>query len=191
MDIIIRAVFNNQNWMGKCTNADKDPRLYKCQEKVVDIRFPDSGAFKTDRNGNCACLWCYESTLCTEYRWVSDKSFEKANGKVFFVFPDTDNTLVLWGTSEVDHIESGRNAYWLYFKEFKPMPEENWIRGIRAKDIFGVNWGQGTYRYLDEEQTKILEKLIRKKSRRTPQKQEDSAPEPVNNTHKLKNTPVQ
>jgi len=161
--------------MGKCANADKDPRLYKCQEKVVNVKFPENGIFKIDKYGTCACLWCYESTLCTEYRWVSDKSFEKANGKVFFVFPDTDNTLVLWGTSEVDHVESGRNDYWLYFKEFKPLPEENWVRGLKAMDIFGKPWGQGTYRYLDGTESKYLEKLITKKLRHTAQKQEVSA----------------
>ena len=172
MDMLIRVAFNNQNWMGKCTNADKDKRLYKCRKKVVDIRFPENGAFKTDKNGNCECLWCYEATLCTEYRWVSGKSFEKASGKVFFVFPDTDNTLVLWGTSEVDHVENGRNAYWLYFKEFKPLPQENWVTGIKARDIFGKNWGQGTYRYLDEKESKYLQRLINKKLNQTAPKQE-------------------
>ncbi len=165
MDIIIRTAFNNQNWMGKCRNADKDPRLYKCQEKIVDVKFPNDGAFKTDKNGTCACLWCNESALCTEYRWVSDKSFEKANGKAFFVFPDTDNNLVLWGTSQVDHVEKGRNSYYLYLKEFKPLPEDNWVRDISAQDLFGTSWGRGTYRYLDEEQKNHLEYLIKNKSR--------------------------
>ncbi|MEM3526234.1 MAG: hypothetical protein QXV37_02365, partial [Candidatus Jordarchaeaceae archaeon] len=104
--------------------------------------------------------------------------------------PDIDNTLVLWGTSEVDHVESGRNAYWLYLKPFKPMPEESWVRGIKARDILGKNWGQGTYRYLDEEQTKILENLIKEKTRHTPQNQEESASETRNNTRKL-SAPVQ
>jgi len=181
--------------MGKCTDANNDARLFKCRKQVVDVRFPDTGAFKTDKNGTCACLWCYEAQLCTEYRWVSDKPFEKASGKVFFVFPDKDNSLVLWATSEVDHVESERNNYWLLFKEFKPMPEENWIRGIKAKDIFGVNWGSGTYRYLDEEETKYLEKLIKsggKSATTTARKtRKAKAPELQTNAHKLKTAPVQ
>ncbi len=165
MDIIIRTAFNNQNWMDKCKNADRDPRLYKCHEKIIDVKFPDDGRFKTDKNGNCACLWCWDSTLCTEYRWVSHTKFEKANGKAYFVFPDLDNTLVLWGVSEVDHVRKGRNEYYLYFKEFKPMPQENWIRGLRATEIFGKDWRRGTYRYLDEESEKRLENLIKEKIR--------------------------
>ncbi len=165
MDIIIRTVFNNQNWMGKCKNADKDPRLYKCQEKVVNVKFPNSGEFKTDRLGNCACLWCYESTLCTEYRWVDEKSFAEADGKAYFVFPDVDGTLVLWGFSEVDHVEKVRDMHYLYLKEFKPLPEENWVRGLRVKEILGTSWNRGTYRYLTQEKSENLEKMIKNRSR--------------------------
>ncbi|MFB0559986.1 MAG: hypothetical protein ACETWM_01955 [Candidatus Lokiarchaeia archaeon] len=164
MDVIIRTAFNNKNWMDKCKNADNDPRLYKCQQKIVNVKFPDDRQFRIDNNGNCACLWCYESTLCTEYRWGSNITFEKANGKVFFAFPDFDNSLVLWGKTEVDHVEIGRNTFWLYFKEFEPMPEENWVWGLQAKEIFGTSWRRGTYRYLNEEQTKYLEKLLREKT---------------------------
>ena len=71
---------------------------------------------------------------------------KKAAGTVFFVFPDVDGSLVLWGKSKVKKVRGNK----VYFEEFEPMSEEKWAKGLRAKEILGVNWGNGTFRYLDK-----------------------------------------
>ena len=112
MGMIIRAAFNNQNWTGKCKNADRDRRLFKCREKVVNT------GYKVDRNGNCLAE-CWESTLCRKYFWMSavGNFSERAKGQVFFVFPDFHNTFVLWGTSRVEKVVGNK----VYFKKFNPL----------------------------------------------------------------------
>jgi hypothetical protein len=142
MGMIIIVAFNNQNWMGKCTNISNDPpRFDKCTSSTVDVRA------EVDELGNCKGGGCWEKTLCTEYFWVcSQGNFSKrARGTVFFVFTDVDGSLVLWGKSKVKKVRGNK----VYFEEFEPMSEEKWKR-LRAKEILGVNWGNGTFRYLDE-----------------------------------------
>jgi hypothetical protein len=142
MGMIIRVAFNNQNWMDKCTDISDDPRFNKCITNIVDV-----GA-KIDELGNCKGEDCWEKTLCTEYFWVCIQgNFSKrARGTVFFVFTDIDGSLVLWGKSKVKRVKGNK----VYFEEFEPMSEEKWVKGLHAKEILGVNWGNGTYRYLDK-----------------------------------------
>jgi len=156
MGMIIRVVFNNQNWMGKCKNANADRRLFKCQKLTINI---GHGRFETDNDGNCKST-CTEEALCTKYLWESYQgnfNKTKATGNVFFVFSDTNNSLVLFAKSRVEKVEGNK----IYFEEFKPMPQKEWVKGIHAKEIFGVNWGRGTYRYLNDKQEEYLEKMIR------------------------------
>ncbi len=151
MGMIIRTAFNNQNWAGKCKNADRDRRLLKCKRDIVNT------GYEIDKKGNCLAN-CWESTLCTEYYWdnVLGNFSDKARGNVFFVFSDIDNSLVLWGSSEVKKVDGRR----VYFKKFKPYPREKWIRGLFSKDILGENWGSGTYRYIDAKIESKLKNVI-------------------------------
>ncbi len=164
MGMIIRTAFNNQNWDGRCNNADKntdkrDERLFKCWNKVLKT------GYEIDENGNCLAN-CYESTLCTEYYWMNgerngkllDFKTDRAKGNVFFVNPIKDNSLVLWGKSKISKVNGGK----IEFEKFKPMPEEKWIHGLTAKYIFGVHWGQLTFRYIDSQIEKYLNDLINK-----------------------------
>lgn len=93
--------------------------------------------YRLDKNRNCTAR-SWESTLCTEYFWGSTigNFGPRAQGIVFFVFSDIDNSLVLWGKSEVDRVEGDR----VYFKKFKPVPSEKWVRNLSAEDILGVPW---------------------------------------------------
>ncbi len=75
---------------------------------------------------------------------------------MFFVFLDVDNSFVLWGTSRVEKVVDNK----VYFKKFKPMLPERWIRDLSSKDIIGQNWGHGTYRYINAQIESKLEKLI-------------------------------
>jgi hypothetical protein len=168
MGMMIRVAFNNQGWAGKCKDAANDKRLFKCHGQVIDVRFPGGSGFEVDKNGNCACGWCFEAALCTEYYWVSGKNFRHAQGNVFFLFPDEDNSLVLWGRSKVRDIRlvhrDADKHYRLYFEQFKPMPPQQWIRALRGEHILGKLWGMGTYRYLTEDQENYLEALIRSRT---------------------------
>jgi hypothetical protein len=155
MGMIIRVGFNNQNWAGRCRDAapNRDLRLHKCQGRYIDT------GYELDENGDCVGNHCWESKLCTKYYWGNSRgNFDimRAYGNVFFVFPDIDNSLVLWGKSKVDRVEGNK----VYFKPFSPMPPQKWVRNLSPKDdILGENWGQGTYRYLDDAQEARLHKL--------------------------------
>lgn len=153
MGMIIRVAFNNQNWAGKCKNADqRGRRLFKCWQQVVDT------GYKVDRSGNCLAD-CWESTLCTEYFWMSTRGnfdTERANGNVFFVYPDIDNSFVLWGKSKIERVVGNK----VYFKKFKPMSLERWVRGLSSKDMIGKHWGSGTFRYIDAQIESKLKEII-------------------------------
>lgn len=150
MGMIIRVAFNNQNWAGKCKNAT-GRRFLKCSQKAVNT------GYKIDKEGNCLAE-CWESTLCTKYFWgstIGNFDMEKAKGNVFFVYPDIDNFLVLWGKSRVEKVVDNN----VYFEEFKPMCQERW-QIIIPKDILGQNWAQGTFRYIDSHIEAKLNDLI-------------------------------
>jgi hypothetical protein len=165
MSLIIRVAFNNQGWMGRCRNAVEDPRLFKCRRQVIDVRFPHGRGFETDPNGTCATLGCYEATLCTKWFWESNNPFARAEGKVFFVFPERDGKLVLWARSSVRFVEPQSNGtYHLKLHDFKPLPERQWVRGLTSADILGKPWGQGTYRYLTAPQESRLDALLNRRS---------------------------
>lgn len=150
--MIIRTAFNNQNWSGKCKNADqRDRRLFKCWRRIVDT------GYRIDKSGNCLAD-CWESTLCTKYFWEGTRggNFSKrARGNVFFVFLDIDNSYVLWGKSKVKKVVGNV----VYFNKFKPMPPERWVR-LSLKDIIGQKWAQGTYRYIDAKTESRLKEQI-------------------------------
>ncbi|GAH39891.1 unnamed protein product, partial [marine sediment metagenome] len=152
MGIIIRTAYNNNNWAAKCKNANRDRRLLKCKTEVVNT------GYKVDKNGNCLA-GCWESTLCTKFFWVGagGGAFSKrAQGNVFFVFLDIDNSYVIWGTSKVRKIVGNK----VYFDKFKPLPSERWIKGLSSTDIVGQKWAQGTYRYIDARKESKLKELI-------------------------------
>ena len=161
MGMIIRVAFNNKNWSGKCTNADKrDRRLYKCWDSVVKT------SYKIDKKGNCQAD-CAESSLCETFKWYCykgdktgnfDKSRVKENDKVYFVYPDIDNTLVLLGKTRIKKVSGDT----ITMNKFKPMPENKWIRNLRAKDILGEHWKSKTFRYIEKDTEHLLDKIIQK-----------------------------
>lgn len=94
MAVIIRTAFNNRNWCSQCENADRDRRLIQCRESVVDT------GYKVTKAGRCAAK-CWEQSLCSKYAWAStigDFS-ERAIGRVYFIYQDIDQTLVVWAKS--------------------------------------------------------------------------------------------
>ena len=154
MAVIIRTVFNNQNWNGQCQNADRDCRLFKCQKAVVDI------GYKITKDGQCAAQ-CWEQSLCSNYAWhlTTGNFSERATGRVYFVYPDVDKTLVLWGKSEI--MKADGNA--LTFKKFKPLSENKQVRGLTYQVLEGIGvpeWRAGTFRYIFDKTVDALDSLI-------------------------------
>lgn len=142
MGMIIRVAFNNSNWSGKCKNADRDRRLIKCKKEIFDTRY------QIDKDGNCLGD-CWESELCKSFTWHRVKgnfNVEKAKGNVFFIFPDIDNSFVLFASSKILEVSDKT----IKFKKFKPLPPEKWKTGLSSYDLIHTSWGQGTYRYLDK-----------------------------------------
>jgi 5-methylcytosine-specific restriction endonuclease McrA len=153
MGMIIRVAFNNRSWNGKCINADKrDRRLYKCWGKVVET------GYKIDNKGKCKAE-CIESSLCKSFKWynfLGDFDSSRAKGKVYFVYPDIGNSLVLWGKSKINTVKGDT----ITFEQFKPMAETKWLRNLIAKDILGEHWKSNPFRYIEKDIEQLLDKLI-------------------------------
>ncbi len=154
MGIIIRTAFNNQNWNGTCHNADRDRRLFQCQKSVVDT------GYKINKKGICQAS-CWERNLCVNYNWYSNDNFGvRATGKAFFLFRDVDETLVLWGKSEIKNTDENK----IIFKPFKPLTKNARLTNLTYQDLelLGVpKWGSRTFRYLDKETESRIESLLK------------------------------
>jgi len=152
MGMVIRVAFNNQGWSDRCKDVLSDHRLFKCKQKIIDVNV------QVDEHGHCTAS-CWDRKLCSEYCWENNRgrnfNTNRARGKVFFVYPDIDNSLVLWGKSEVERVEGNK----IYFRPFKPMPHEKWVKGLSAQKIVGKKMGRGFYRYISAEQESLLESL--------------------------------
>lgn len=153
MGIIIRVAFNNKRWAGKCSNADKrDRRLFKCWSKTVET------GWRINKRGQCLAN-CVESVLCRKYYWINFQgNFDamKASGNAYFVYPDINHSLVLWGKSRIKSVVKNK----IFFHPFQPMPEKKWVRGISAKSILGKHWGSTPFRYIDNKIESKLDSLI-------------------------------
>ena len=153
--MLIRTTFNNAGWAGKCTNAKRDARLFKCQLNVVDI---GHGEFTTDERGICTS-GCDEEMLCVDFRWPGHQgrvNKKKAQGTAFFVFPNVNSSLTLWGRATI----AGTEGNSVCLLPFSPLPQDEWIWDLRAQEILGKQWGQGTYRFIDSGIQSRLERVI-------------------------------
>ncbi|MBF0377813.1 MAG: HNH endonuclease [Desulfamplus sp.] len=155
MAIIIRTVFNNQDWRNACQNANHDRRLYQCHERRVNTDF------KILETRQCSSAECWEQHLCKNYSWYNSKGDfgERATGKAYFIYPDTDKKLVLWGKSEIKSVENNI----LNFQPFKPLPKNRQISGLTYKELQAIGvpeWGSRNYRYISDETANILDTVI-------------------------------
>lgn len=135
-----------------CKNVDCNKLFNKCKKQAVRT------TFKMNENGDCVG-GCWESKLCNEYKWYSSQgNFNKvrARGTAYFVYPEIDNKLTLWGISSVKKIDGGA----IYFSPFKPLPVRDWIRDIQPLKLFNQHWKSGTYRYLNEQLEEKLNSII-------------------------------
>lgn len=175
--LLIRTVFNNQGWAAPCKNPFKDVRCFKCVQGV-GLYINKGNPIEEDENGFCkgdvhndpllGDLWCWEQTLCTKSFWgnvLGKWRYVQAGMPVYFVYSNLDGSLTLWGKSIIDRIENTPERYPIYFKQFKPLSQDNWVHGLRGKELTGAHFKQGLFRYLDERYEKYLNSLIEGKGK--------------------------
>jgi len=180
--LVIRTVFNNQGWAGRCIRPLGDIKCFKCSEGGLYIN--GGNPVKEDGQGYCKGepedyplepnAWCWEQVLCKKYFWGNVKGkwrFVFKGMPVYFVYPELDLSLTLWGHSVIDSINNEPEKYApIYFKPFKPLPQERWVKGLTGQDITGKDWRQLHFRYLDESHEKYLSALVQGKKNPPPSK---------------------
>jgi len=176
--LVIRTAFNNQEWAGRCKNPLNDKRCFKCIEGGLYINH--GNPIEEDEHGDCKGdpenyplnhplnkiepHWCWEQVLCKKYFWGNPLgSWRSADIEmpVYFVYPESNGTMTLWGYSTIEKIDNSLDEYTpISFKPFEPLPKEKWVRGLTGKIITGKKWGQGIFRYLDEHHERYLASLV-------------------------------
>lgn len=182
MSIVIRMLYNNQGWNGKCKYPFEDPLCWKCQEARQDlVQGKPLKLYITPPNfGDKECSGgCWEQALLcnNNFDWGSDQHFRGVfpGIKVYLVFEqknDKSNRIEyrLWGSTTIKSVnkppkrklehDTEKYKYWIYMEPFEPLPKEKWSKVLSDKDLIGSKWGQGFYRYIREEGREIfLEKL--------------------------------
>lgn len=177
--LVIRTAFNNQGWAGRCINPLGDNRCFKCREGGLYIN--KGNPIEEDETGYCKgepeeyplylpedgdeAFWCWEQVLCKKYFWgnVKGKWREAFKGMpVYFVYAEENRTLTLWGHSVIDKINDEPKRYPpIFFKSFKPLPQDKWVKGLTGEKITGSSWRQLHYRYLDERHENYLSSLVK------------------------------
>jgi len=171
MGIIIRTLYNNQNWRALC----KQPRPYNECKRCFKPKEAILGPSPSDEvcTGNC-----WERNICVKYRWGCNPKGRKFGGrayigmKVFFVYkqPGGKQALyTLWGKTTVQSIDDKvvaegqddeKGFAFMYFISFVPLPKEKWVRNLTDRELVGEKWLQGAFRYVDTARETRLEQLI-------------------------------
>jgi hypothetical protein len=171
--LVIRTAFNNQGWKGPCKNPLSDSRCFKCKEGGLYIN--KGNPIEEDADGYCKgepdeyplggnVVWCWEQILCKEFLWGNVKGkWRQVTEKmpVYFVYPELDGTLTLWGHSIIERINNDPDEYPpIYFRPFDSMPQDRWVKGLTGEEITGKKWGSLHFRYLDERHERYLASLV-------------------------------
>ncbi len=172
MGMVIRVLYNNQNWQAKCKTPGKDPFCWRSFAGGLAIRQPhaDDKVCSGD---------CWEQRLCTEYRWgciPKGRTFGKRaqpGTKVFLVFrqPDIRNGMkyTLWAkttvrTVDAEPLKDGQDyekGYaFVHFEPFEPLPKEQWVRDLSDRQLIGAPWLMGLHKYIDAAREADLERMI-------------------------------
>ena len=186
--LVIRTVFNNQGWAGRCVKPLSDIKCFKCMEGGLYIN--KGNPIEEDEKGICKgepedyplfedeAGWCWEQVLCKKYFWGNVKGKWRSVFKgmsVYFVYPEFDGSLTLWGHSVIDRIDNEPEEYPpIYFKPFSPLPQERWAKGLTGEKITGKKWGQLHFRYLDETHEQYLSAMAQGKRPPPPPKNRHS-----------------
>lgn len=168
MGMIIRVLYNNQDWQAPCKNPGKDGGCWLCFENNVNINPPSL-------EDEICKGHCWEQHLCTEYRWGCTPQgrmfgYRAYLGmKAFFVFKQSDGNYTLWGRTTVNSvdnklIEEGRDDEagfaFIHFNPFEPLTREKWVMNLSDIQLVGEKWLMGRYRYINSEREAHMEQLI-------------------------------
>lgn len=169
MGMIIRVLYNNQDWKAPCITPGKDVGCWNCLESYF------LGIEPPSRDDEVCTGHCWEQHLCTEYKWGCTPkgrmfSYRAYRGmKVFLVFRQPSGFYTLWGKTTVRDIDDtvateGRDYEvgfaFIHLEPFEPLPKEKWVSNLKDVQLAGEMWLMGRYRYIDEEKEAYLEKLI-------------------------------
>jgi len=170
MGIVIRVLYNNQDWKSPCTHPGNDTFCHKCFEQSnLDIKRPS-------RSDDVCSGLCWERDLCTNFEWgctPKGRSFGNRAYKgirAFFVFQQHDHKYTLWATTTVESVnvppkrqlmdhEIGYDS-WMRFVPFEPLQTDKWVRDLRDIDLVDNEWKQGRHRFITPEKETELEKRI-------------------------------
>lgn len=169
MSMIIRVLYNNQDWRSPCRTPGKDIGCWNCFVSAF------LGIDPPSRDDEVCTGHCWEQHLCTEYKWGCTPKgrnfgYQAYRGvKVFFVFRQPDGNYTLWGKTTVRDIddepaEKGGDYEigfaFIHFDPFEPLPQVKWVRNLSDVQLVGEKWLMGRYRYIDAEKEDYLEQLI-------------------------------
>jgi len=169
MGMVIRVLYNNQDWKSPCETPGKDIGCWHCFASAFLGIDPPSQDDKECKGH------CWEQHLCVEYKWGCTPKgrtfgYQAYRGiKVFFVFKQPDGNYTLWAKTTVRDIDAepadkGRDYEvgftFIHFDPFEPLSKEKWVKNLRDVQLVGEKWLMGRYRYIDTEKEDYLEQLI-------------------------------
>ncbi len=166
MGIVIRTMYNNQNWQAPCIKPGEDPEC-TCFTSQVNIKAPKEEDEVCSGN-------CWERYIRVDHRWgctPQGRTFAQAykGMKVFFVYKHLMGDYTIWGTTKVKDVDlfpmkSGKDYEagfaFIHFEPFEPLPRDKWVLGLFDKQLVGEIWRQGRFRYIDREREQYLDRLI-------------------------------
>ena len=166
MAMVIRTLYNNQDWSGPCIRPGEDPNC-SCFTAWRAIGRPSL-------DDEICSGHCWERYICTRYRWgctPPGNTFNRAyvGSKVFLVFSQRDGLYTLWGVTKVmgtdgqprqEGGEDEKGFAFVHFEPFTPLPKDKWVRDLRDLDLVGASWRMGTFRYISTQQESYLESLL-------------------------------
>lgn len=171
MGIVIRTLYNNQDWQALC----KQPRPYNECKRCFN---PKEAILSPSPSDEVCTGNCWERNICVKYRWGFTRKGNKFGArahigmKVFFVHKQTGGKqalYTLWGKTTAQSIDDKvvaegqddeKGFAFIHFSPFEPLPRDKWKYNLTAYELVGKEWRQGTFRYIDGRGEACLEQLI-------------------------------
>lgn len=166
--LVIRTLYNNQDWRDRCKDPYGDPLCYYCLGNKLGLVIDPPSPGSNPCDGVCG-----ERDLCRLYRWGCHPSGRRwgpgarPEMKVFFVFRGVHKNgprlYTLWGKTTVATVDSAAGIagyYFIHFDQFAPAPRSTWKEHLTAAQIVGKPFGQGIVRYIPNSITDQLDKMI-------------------------------
>jgi len=171
MGIVFRVAFNNGNWSSPCLKPGLDSRFDECRKGKLRVD-PPGPTDDLCRGG------CWERDLCVNFEWGCTPEGRKFNTiraypgeKVFFVFKQPNSKYTLFAETTVKGVntppirkkqpQEGNYKYFMQFEEFKPLPEDKWVKNQSGLELVNAEWRTGRYRFISADQVTRLENKIK------------------------------